>query len=221
MNSPSLNFSACFSSGQNPPCPPCQGGIFLCTKKEREDFAVWLASDPDILKSLEEMILDYAEEGKKIEGESKKLLDSTAYEEELGEFAKTFRESIVEHIHEKKRKDLMRKLGTMCETRNKSLLVKNPIPKRKRTEWEKAYQYATREVQIVEVVQRFVEVKNPNRMLKCPLPEHDDKTASFKISQKDNRFRCFGCGASGSSIDFVMRMKHCSFKEAVSFLFAL
>lgn len=218
MKYDSLNFSACFSSGQN---PPCQGGILLSTQKEREEFAVCLANDPEILKSLEETILECFDAIQESEKESEALINSNEYEEELGEFAPIFREGIVKYIHEQKRKNLMRSLGKMCETRNKSRLIKNPIPKRKKTQWERMYRKATEETDIVQVLEHFVQVKNPNRMLKCPFPEHEDKTASFKIYQKENRFKCFGCGASGSSIDFVMRMKHCSFKEAVYFLFTL
>ena len=46
-----------------------------------------------------------------------------------------------------------------------------------------------------------VEVKQKNKAL-CPL--HNEKTPSFTIYPKTNTWHCFGCGAGGSSIDFVM-----------------
>jgi len=48
----------------------------------------------------------------------------------------------------------------------------------------------------------------------CPF--HEDKTPSFAI--KENRFRCFGCGAHGDAIDFVRELKGFSFKEACQYL---
>ena len=48
-----------------------------------------------------------------------------------------------------------------------------------------------------------VDVKRNNRAL-CPF--HNEKTPSFTIYPKTNSFKCFGCGASGSVIDFVMEI---------------
>lgn len=52
-------------------------------------------------------------------------------------------------------------------------------------------------------------------MGKCPF--HDDNTASFSM-RRFNRYRCFGCDAKGSVIDFYMRMHDCDFKTAVRLL---
>lgn len=48
----------------------------------------------------------------------------------------------------------------------------------------------------------------------CPL--HPEKTPSFTI--RDSRFRCYGCGSYGNSIDFIRQLKGLSFKEALSYL---
>ena len=48
-----------------------------------------------------------------------------------------------------------------------------------------------------------VEVKRSNQAL-CPF--HNEKTPSFTIYPKTNSFKCFGCGAGGSVIDFVMQI---------------
>lgn len=44
---------------------------------------------------------------------------------------------------------------------------------------------------------------------------HADKTPSMKIYPGDRGFHCFGCGASGTSIDFVMMYFSLSYKEAI------
>jgi DNA primase catalytic core len=50
----------------------------------------------------------------------------------------------------------------------------------------------------------------------CPF--HDDKTPSCIISPKSNLFNCFGCGAGGSVIDWVMKTQGVSFRHAVELL---
>ena len=51
----------------------------------------------------------------------------------------------------------------------------------------------------------------------CPF--HAEKTPSFMIwDNDDSHYHCFGCGARGSSFDFVMRQRSVGFREAVSWL---
>ena len=50
----------------------------------------------------------------------------------------------------------------------------------------------------------------------CPF--HEDKTPSCVISPKSNLFNCFGCGAGGSVIDWVMKTQGVSFRHAVELL---
>ena len=56
------------------------------------------------------------------------------------------------------------------------------------------------------------------RMHKCLCPFHDDHHASLTFSMRRNTFRCFACGASGGTIDLVMRRLNLGFKEACRFL---
>lgn len=50
---------------------------------------------------------------------------------------------------------------------------------------------------------------------KCPF--HDEKTASFRV-YKDGTYHCFGCGAHGDVITFVMNMQNLSFTETCEML---
>ncbi len=52
--------------------------------------------------------------------------------------------------------------------------------------------------------------------LRCPF--HDDKTPSMMISPDKNVFHCFGCGASGTVIDWVMKTQGVSFRHAAELL---
>ena len=53
-------------------------------------------------------------------------------------------------------------------------------------------------------------------VVRCPF--HDDKTPSCIISSKTNLFHCFGCGAAGSVIDWVMKTQGVSFRFACEIL---
>jgi DNA primase len=52
----------------------------------------------------------------------------------------------------------------------------------------------------------------------CPL--HEEKTPSFVITPQKGLFHCFGCGAAGDVIGFVVRFKQMSFPEALRLLAA-
>lgn len=64
---------------------------------------------------------------------------------------------------------------------------------------------------------RAIETYTGERLIKnkirCPI--HNEKTASFTVYPDTNTFYCFGCGASGSLIDFVMVYFNLNFKEAI------
>lgn len=61
-------------------------------------------------------------------------------------------------------------------------------------------------------------LKKSGRYLRGLCPFHTERTASFFVNPEKNRFRCYGCGASGDSIDFVKQYRGLSFREAVKHL---
>lgn len=70
-------------------------------------------------------------------------------------------------------------------------------------------------VDIAEVIKAHgVELKN-NRAC-CPF--HSEKTPSFFVNTKKQYFHCFGCGAGGDVITFVMKICGCDFKTAIRYL---
>ncbi|MFA5241061.1 MAG: DNA primase [Sulfuricella sp.] len=68
---------------------------------------------------------------------------------------------------------------------------------------------------IVDVVERYVPLKKAgaNYMACCPF--HGEKTPSFSISPTKQFYHCFGCGAHGTAISFVMEYQGLGFVEAV------
>ena len=71
---------------------------------------------------------------------------------------------------------------------------------------------------IIEVVGRRVQLKKAGREFKACCPFHDEKTPSFTVSPTKGFYHCFGCGAHGTPIDFLMEFDHLSFPEAVETL---
>ncbi len=70
-------------------------------------------------------------------------------------------------------------------------------------------------VSIVDVVGRFTEIRKSgkNHLALCPF--HKEKTPSFSISEDKGLYHCFGCGASGNTLKFLMEYQKLTFLEAV------
>ena len=70
-------------------------------------------------------------------------------------------------------------------------------------------------VDLVEVVGKSVQLKKAGTNYKGLCPFHEERTASFTVSPSKQFYHCFGCGAHGSAIGFVMARAGTSFPEAV------
>lgn len=66
-----------------------------------------------------------------------------------------------------------------------------------------------------EIVRKRVSLKQRGREYTGLCPFHNEKTPSFTVNDDKQFFHCFGCGAHGNIIDFVMRTEGLSFPEAV------
>ncbi len=73
---------------------------------------------------------------------------------------------------------------------------------------------------IVEVIHARVPLKKTGRNFVARCPFHDEKTPSFTVSPHKQFYYCFGCGASGTAIGFLMAHDHLTFPEAVETLAA-
>ena len=71
------------------------------------------------------------------------------------------------------------------------------------------------QVNIVDVVGRAVKLKRAGSYFKGLCPFHNEKTPSFTVSDTRQYFTCFGCGARGDVIEFMMRYYNLGFGEAV------
>ncbi|MEF8794457.1 DNA primase [Thiohalorhabdus sp.] len=68
---------------------------------------------------------------------------------------------------------------------------------------------------IVEVIDEYVPLKKQGSNFKARCPFHEERTASFNVNPERQIFHCFGCGAGGNAIGFLMEYEHLRFPEAV------
>ena len=70
-------------------------------------------------------------------------------------------------------------------------------------------------IDIVDLVGRFVNLRNAGVNWKGLCPFHGEKTPSFMVNPKKGIFHCFGCGVGGDAFGFLMRQDKLTFPEAV------
>ncbi len=70
-------------------------------------------------------------------------------------------------------------------------------------------------IQIMEVLERYIDLYKVGASFKASCPFHDERTASFIVSPEKNIYHCFGCGVSGDALKFLQEYKKLSFIEAV------
>lgn len=70
-------------------------------------------------------------------------------------------------------------------------------------------------VDIVDVVGRYVQLKKGGANLLGLCPFHNEKSPSFTVSPAKQFFHCFGCGAHGSAVGFLMEHAGISYVEAI------
>lgn len=73
-------------------------------------------------------------------------------------------------------------------------------------------------IDIIDVIDKRVPIKKSGKDYSGCCPFHKEKTPSFTVSQPKQFYYCFGCGASGNAIGFLMAHEHLSFVEAVETL---
>lgn len=71
------------------------------------------------------------------------------------------------------------------------------------------------QVDIVDTISQFLEIKKSGANYKACCPFHGEKTPSFVISPAKQIYHCFGCGVGGDSIKFIMEYEKLSYPEAI------
>lgn len=70
-------------------------------------------------------------------------------------------------------------------------------------------------IDLIDVVSSHIELKAAGATYKGLCPFHDEKTPSFIVTRGDSYYHCFGCGAHGDAIQFLMGHLNLNFVEAI------
>lgn len=75
-------------------------------------------------------------------------------------------------------------------------------------------------VRLSDLMREDCELKRSGSRWVCCCPIHAERTPSCFVNDESNTFHCFGCGASGDAISYVMKVKGLPFSEALEYLAA-
>ena len=70
-------------------------------------------------------------------------------------------------------------------------------------------------IDIVDLIDSRVPLRKTGRDYTARCPFHEEKSPSFTVSPTKQFYHCFGCGAHGSALGFLMNYEHMEFGEAV------
>src|SRR5580698_5355265 len=73
-------------------------------------------------------------------------------------------------------------------------------------------------IDLPEVLSAHLNLQRSGSSYKALCPFHEEKTPSFMVQKGDTHYHCFGCGAHGDAIAFLMNHMRLSFSEAVETL---
>ncbi len=79
-------------------------------------------------------------------------------------------------------------------------------------------QQITERSDIVDIISGYTSLRRSGRSATGLCPFHNEKTPSFHVSPEKQVYHCFGCGAGGSVINFIMQAENLTFTDAVKFL---
>ncbi len=71
---------------------------------------------------------------------------------------------------------------------------------------------------IAELIGSYTPLKRAGKNFKALCPFHNEKTPSFVVTPDKQIFHCFGCGAGGNAVSFVMKQERMEFPEALRWL---
>ena len=70
-------------------------------------------------------------------------------------------------------------------------------------------------IDIVDVIDARVTLRKTGKNYSALCPFHDEKSPSFSVSPEKQFYYCFGCGAGGNAIGFLMEFERMEFPAAV------
>lgn len=81
--------------------------------------------------------------------------------------------------------------------------------------FQQAVEQIKNNLDIVDVISKYVVLKKAGRNFQGLCPFHNEKTPSFVVTPDKQIFKCFGCGEGGDVITFLMKINNQSFYEVI------
>ncbi len=83
---------------------------------------------------------------------------------------------------------------------------------------KESLEHLKQKIDLAEVVSSHIELQRAGSAYKALCPFHEEKTPSFMINKGDSHYHCFGCGAHGDAISFLMGHLKMGFIDAIEYL---
>lgn len=83
---------------------------------------------------------------------------------------------------------------------------------------ERSIQELRDQIEVAEIVKRFVDLKKRGAGYTGCCPFHNEKTPSFHVNPARGIYKCFGCGVGGDGIKFVMEHEKVDFIQAIKMI---
>lgn len=80
------------------------------------------------------------------------------------------------------------------------------------------FDYINDQVNIIDVISSYITLERAGKNHKALCPFHNEKTPSFIVSEEKQLYHCFGCGAAGNAVSFVMHYENLDPIDAVETL---
>ena len=81
--------------------------------------------------------------------------------------------------------------------------------------YQQAVEQIKNQLDIVDVISRYVVLKKTGRNFQGLCPFHNEKTPSFVVTPDKQIFKCFGCGEGGDVLTFLMKINNQTFAEVI------
>ena len=75
-----------------------------------------------------------------------------------------------------------------------------------------------RRIDLVDLINGHVRLKKTGKNYSACCPFHNEKSPSFSVNREKQFYHCFGCGASGNALSFVMQYEHREFMDGLEYL---
>lgn len=83
---------------------------------------------------------------------------------------------------------------------------------------KKSLETLKEKIDLLDLLSSYVELKKSGALFKGLCPFHEEKTPSFTVQLGQSHYHCYGCGAHGDAIEFIMRYLSITFVETVHLL---